>query len=61
MQRGCCKLTLEVQEDNMRARTLYESFGFADFLVGDSAATVMPLATRSAGGATRGRKDSEDS
>jgi ribosomal protein S18 acetylase RimI-like enzyme len=25
---GCCKLTLEVQENNARARRLYESFGF---------------------------------
>ncbi len=37
--RGCCKLTLEVQEDNARARSLYESFGFSDFVVGDSAPT----------------------
>ncbi|MCE2503257.1 MAG: GNAT family N-acetyltransferase [Chlorobi bacterium] len=27
---GCCKLTLEVREDN-RARRLYERFGFGDF------------------------------
>ena len=39
IERGCCKLTLEVQEDNMRARRLYESFGFTDFVVGDSAPT----------------------
>ncbi|MGV3722771.1 MAG: GNAT family N-acetyltransferase, partial [Actinomycetota bacterium] len=25
----CCKLTLEVQENNQRARGLYQSFGFA--------------------------------
>jgi GNAT superfamily N-acetyltransferase len=25
---GCCKLTLEVQENNLRARRLYEAFGF---------------------------------
>ena len=37
--RGCCKLTLEVQEDNLRARSLYERFGFSDFLVGNSAPT----------------------
>jgi ribosomal protein S18 acetylase RimI-like enzyme len=36
---GCCKLTLEVQEDNLRARGLYESFGFADFVIGGSAPT----------------------
>jgi ribosomal protein S18 acetylase RimI-like enzyme len=32
--RGCCKLTLEVREDNLPARSLYERFGFADFAVG---------------------------
>jgi len=31
---GCCKLTLEVQEDNARARGLYVSFGFSDFVIG---------------------------
>src|SRR2546422_1447820 len=36
-QRGCCKLTLEVQDDNRRARALYERFGFTDFVVGNSA------------------------
>lgn len=39
VQRGCCKLTLEVQEDNRRARILYECFGFTDFLVGNSSPT----------------------
>jgi hypothetical protein len=37
--RGCCKLTLEVQDGNTRARGLYESFGFTDFVVGDSEPT----------------------
>lgn len=36
---GCCKLTLEVQDDNARALGLYRSFGFEDFLVGESAPT----------------------
>ena len=27
---GCCKLTLEVREDNHRAQGLYQRFGFAD-------------------------------
>lgn len=31
--KGCCKLTLEVQEDNPRARALYDSFGFEDVVV----------------------------
>ena len=30
-ERGCGKLTLEVLDDNHRARTLYASFGFADY------------------------------
>ena len=38
-RRGCCKLTLEVQDDNTRAQTLYQSFGFEDFVVGKSAPT----------------------
>lgn len=46
-ERGCCKLTLEVQEDNRPARMLYERFGFADVVFGDSAPTrflAKPLA-----------------
>jgi ribosomal protein S18 acetylase RimI-like enzyme len=33
---GCCKLTLEVLEDNLPARRLYEAFGFHDVRYGDS-------------------------
>jgi GNAT superfamily N-acetyltransferase len=36
---GCCKLTLEVQDNNARARGLYASFGFEDFAVANSAFT----------------------
>jgi ribosomal protein S18 acetylase RimI-like enzyme len=36
---GCCKLTLEVQEDNSPARGLYESFGFGDVRYGNSGPT----------------------
>lgn len=36
---GCCKLTLEVQEDNTRARAIYRRFGFADSAAGASAPT----------------------
>ena len=36
MERGCCKLTLEVREDNPRALGLYERFGFGDLMVGNS-------------------------
>jgi GNAT superfamily N-acetyltransferase len=32
-RRGCCRLTLEVQDDNPRARALYERFGFEDVVV----------------------------
>jgi len=32
---GCCKITLEVQEGNARARHVYESQGFAQALYGD--------------------------
>jgi GNAT superfamily N-acetyltransferase len=48
LRAGCCKLTLEVQDDNAPARALYESFGFEDFVVGNSAATRFlskPLAS----------------
>jgi len=39
---GCCKLTLEVREDNERARSLYESVGFGDFAPGaDPTPTVF--------------------
>ena len=38
-QHGCCKLTLEVQDDNARARGLYRSFGFEDFEIGGSGPT----------------------
>ncbi len=38
-QRGCCKLSLEVQEDNAPALGLYRSFGFVDLVFGDSAPT----------------------
>jgi ribosomal protein S18 acetylase RimI-like enzyme len=36
---GCCRLTLEVQDDNVRALALYESFGFSNFTVGASGPT----------------------
>lgn len=34
-KRGCCKLTLEVVDDNTIARGLYESFGFANYELGE--------------------------
>ncbi len=36
---GCCKLTLEVLEDNQPARRLYEHFGFRDVRYGNSGPT----------------------
>jgi len=36
---GCCKLTLEVQDDNTPARHLYERFGFRNVVYGDSGPT----------------------
>jgi ribosomal protein S18 acetylase RimI-like enzyme len=37
--RGCCKLTLEVQDDNAPARMLYDRFGFRDVTYGVSGPT----------------------
>jgi ribosomal protein S18 acetylase RimI-like enzyme len=47
-QHGCCKLTLEVQDDNRRARGLYDHFGFADYKVADSPTRFLckPLGAR---------------
>jgi GNAT superfamily N-acetyltransferase len=44
-RRGCCKLTLEVLDDNARARAVYGRFGFEDSVVGESATRflVKPL------------------
>jgi GNAT superfamily N-acetyltransferase len=36
---GCCKLTLEVQDDNPPARRLYERLGFRDVRYGGSGPT----------------------
>ena len=38
---GCCKLTLEVLDDNTRARELYRRFGFDDVVVGESATRFL--------------------
>ena len=44
-RKGCCKLTLEVLDDNERARAVYRRFGFEDAVVGTSATRflVKPL------------------
>jgi GNAT superfamily N-acetyltransferase len=47
--KGCCKLTLEVQQNNSRARSIYGRFGFAqavyaaDVAGGGSIYMVKPL------------------
>ena len=38
---GCCKLTLEVQEDNRRARRLYEAIGFAQTVYAEGAGGAL--------------------
>jgi ribosomal protein S18 acetylase RimI-like enzyme len=42
-RRGCCKLTLEVQDDNMRARGVYRRFGFEDYALGPTRFLTKPL------------------
>ncbi len=41
VNRECCKLTLEVQDDNQRARAVYARFGFTDFIVANSATRFL--------------------
>jgi ribosomal protein S18 acetylase RimI-like enzyme len=43
---GCCKLTLEVRADNVRARALYERVGFGDFAPGSEATPTHFLEKR---------------
>lgn len=43
---GCCKLTLEVRQDNHPARVLYEDFGFGDCNFGDDVAPALFLEKR---------------
>jgi ribosomal protein S18 acetylase RimI-like enzyme len=38
---GCCKLTLEVLDDNVGARRLYERFGFGDGGPGERETTTL--------------------
>jgi GNAT superfamily N-acetyltransferase len=46
VRQGCCRLTLEVQDENRRARRVYDRFGFRDFAVAGSATRFLckPLA-----------------
>lgn len=43
---GCCKLTLEVQENNLRARSFYETFGFAQSVYVEEAGGSLALSKR---------------
>jgi ribosomal protein S18 acetylase RimI-like enzyme len=43
---GCCKLTLEVREDNARARSVYADFGFGHFEPGVEAVPTFFLEKR---------------
>lgn len=38
---GCCKVTLEVQENNPRARRVYELAGYAQAVCGDAAGGAL--------------------
>ncbi|MEX1033626.1 MAG: GNAT family N-acetyltransferase [Cellvibrionaceae bacterium] len=50
IERGCCKLTLEVLEGNQPAKTVYKRLGFADYeldpAMGKALFWQKPLATR---------------
>jgi ribosomal protein S18 acetylase RimI-like enzyme len=48
VRRGCCRLTLEVQDENRRARRVYDRFGFTDFALAGSPTRFLckPLGPR---------------
>ena len=43
LERGCCKLTLEVLQENGAAQKLYRKFGFADYRLAAAAGNAMFL------------------
>ncbi|QDT69496.1 putative acetyltransferase [Planctomycetes bacterium MalM25] len=47
---GCCKLTLEVLQNNTRAKVLYESFGFRQATYADGAGAALFYAKGLSGG-----------
>jgi len=55
--RGCCKITLEVLENNRRARSIYARFGFAGYELDPAAGKAlfleMPLTTKASDAAGR--------
>jgi ribosomal protein S18 acetylase RimI-like enzyme len=40
-ERGCCKITLEVLENNHHAKALYRRCGFSDYKLGDAAGNAL--------------------
>lgn len=46
LARGCCKLTLEVLEENVAAQKLYRKFGFADYQLAAASGNAMFLQKR---------------
>jgi ribosomal protein S18 acetylase RimI-like enzyme len=41
LQRGCCKLTLEVLQGNTRAQSAYRAFGFAAYTLAESSGAAL--------------------
>ena len=41
LERGCCKVTLEVLEGNLAARQAYEKFGFSSYKLNSSVGNAM--------------------
>jgi ribosomal protein S18 acetylase RimI-like enzyme len=52
-RRGCCRLTLEVQEENHRARRVYDRFGFTDFSIAGSTTRFLSKPLVESGRRTR--------
>ncbi len=48
-QTGCCKITLEVQENNSRARSIYEAFGLRQAVFVEAAGGALCLSKPLAG------------
>ena len=45
-EKGCCKLTLEVQENNRRARAIYQAFGFGQATYVEAAGGSLAMSKR---------------
>lgn len=46
LERGCCKLTLEVLQENVAAQKLYRKFGFADYQLAAAGGNALFLQKR---------------